>query len=170
MSEPFIAEIRMVGFNFAPRSWAFCDGALLPINQNTALFSLVGTIYGGDGRTTFALPDLRGRTPIQTGRNPGGANYQLGARGGAETHTLQTAEVPSHSHRVRGSSQIPNAKTPANNFPAQMSSTPYSGGSANESLRGTTHNTGGNNGHNNMQPYLAINFCICLQGVFPSRS
>jgi microcystin-dependent protein len=170
MSEPFIAEIRMVGFDFAPRGWAICDGAVMPINQNTALFSLLGTTYGGDGRVNFALPDMRGRTPIHEGTNPGGTTYRLGANGGSETHTLRTAEIPSHTHRARASSQIPNAESATNHFPAQISSNPYSASNANASLLTMVQNAGDNLGHNNMQPYLAVNFCICLQGIFPSRS
>jgi microcystin-dependent protein len=116
MSEPFLAEIRMVGFNFAPRGWAFCDGQILPINQNQSLYSLLGTTYGGDGRTSFALPDLRGRTPIHVGRSNGGQEHRLGQKSGEETHTLSVAEMPQHQHVWQASTQNGNNPIPANNI------------------------------------------------------
>lgn len=188
MSEPFIGQIMPVGFNFAPRGWALCDGQLLAIAQNTALFSLLGTIYGGDGRTTFALPDLRGRVPLHFGTGPGLSPYSIGQRAGAETHILQTNEIPSHTHTasaladVRCQTQV--ASTHVNNpdgavwaTDAGTQSATYSTAAPNASMRGgavevqvTVNNTGANREHNNIQPFLVINWCIAVQGIFPSRS
>ena len=154
MSEPFLAEVRMVGFNFAPRGWAFCDGQILPINQNQSLYSLLGTTYGGDGRTSFALPDLRGRTPIHVGDNGSGTHFSEGQKSGEETHTLSVNEMPQHRHVLQATNQEPDAPFSA---PATFGS-------------GSVANTGGSQAHNNMQPYLAVNFCIALQGLFPSRN
>lgn len=166
MSEPFLAEVRMVGFDFAPRGWAFCDGQILPINQNQSLYSLLGTTYGGDGRTSFALPDLRGRVPMHEGEGHG-----LGAAGGAETHTLSVGETPQHSHFVNASTEVGTTDTPTGQYPARAAddvygplSTPAAMGSQ---MVGAT---GGSQGHENMQPYLVVNFCIALQGLFPSRN
>lgn len=167
MSEPFLAEVKMMGFNFAPRGWARCDGQILPINQNQALFSLLGTTYGGDGRTTFALPELRGRTPIHPG-----SVYQLGQRGGWETHTLTTAEIPNHTHTLSASAQAPDSGIPTNRVLA-AGTTPESF-RAPDSLAsmggGSVANAGGSQPHNNMQPSLVLNFCIALQGIFPPRN
>ncbi len=169
MSEPFIAEIRIFAGNFAPRGWAFCNGQLLPIAQNTALFALVGTTYGGDGRTTTALPDLEGRAPMHPGRGPGLADRRLGERAGTETVTLAETQIPSHTHQLIGTEEDVDASSPVGNYLA-VGNDLYSatGGSAlaDASLPGT----GGNQAHNNMQPYLAVNFIIALTGVFPSRS
>ena len=168
--EPFIGQIQAFGFNFAPRGWAKCDGQLMPISGNEALFSLLGTIYGGDGRTTFALPDLRGRVPINHGRGPGLHHHHMGAKGGTENVTLTIAEIPNHNHNmqaVRASdatigtkySVVPDTYQPSDETP-------------NVGLLGTntTINTGGGQSHTNMQPYLAINYCIALVGVYPPRS
>ena len=165
MSEPFLSEIRMMSFQFAPRGWALCNGQLLPINQNQALFSLLGTTYGGDGRTSFALPDLRGRTPIHVG-----AGYSLGQRGGEQLHTLTVTEMPQHAHQLRASSGLGTEPIPVaamlavNNLPSyhapEASSTTLAGASIS--------NTGSSQPHQNMQPYLTISFCIALQGIFPS--
>ena len=170
MSEPFLAEIRIVGFNFAPRGWAFCDGQILPINQNQSLYSLLGTTYGGDGRTSFALPDLRGRTPMHVGDG-----HQLGQKGGAETVTLTAAEIGAHTHTVKASSQQANQAQPANLIlatvprPELIYRTPAA--SSTTALRsGTVTNAGGGQAHDNMQPYLAVSFCIALRGLFPSRN
>jgi microcystin-dependent protein len=167
MSEPFLAEIKIVGFNFAPRSWAFCDGQILPINQNQSLYSLLGTTYGGDGRTTFALPDLRGRSPVHFGDG-----ITQGQKGGEETHILTENELPVHDHVARGSSNpadtpIPLDQVLADSAPNEIYHTPTSL----EDLRaGTTGNRGGGQGHQNMQPYLTLNFVIAIQGLFPSRN
>jgi microcystin-dependent protein len=171
MSEPFLAEIRIFGFNFAPRGWALCDGQILPISQNQALFSLLGTIYGGDGRTTFALPDLRGRVPIQVGSNAG-SNYTLGQKGGEETYSLSNAEMPNHTHTAQGTSDMGDTPTPGGKLLAD--STPselYQGASDLVPMHaGTIGSQGANQGHENMQPFQVLNFCIALQGLFPSRN
>ena len=171
MSEPFLAEVRMVGFNFAPRGWGFCDGQILPINQNQSLYSLLGTTYGGDGRTSFALPDLRGRTPIHVGRSDGGVIHTLGQKSGEETHTLSAYEMPQHKHYVQADSASGTTRSPTGHvlggFPGGYAD--YSANSV--TLRsGTLTNVGGGQAHENMQPYLAVNFCIALQGLFPSRN
>ena len=172
MSEPFLAEVRMVGFNFAPRGWAFCDGQILPINQNQSLYSLLGTTYGGDGRTTFALPDLRGRTPIHVGSSNGGGDHRLGQKSGEETHTLAANEMPQHTHTLRASSTDANAGAPTNHVLAR-STTPEAyreAGSLSAMQAGSITNVGGSQAHENMQPYITLNFCIALQGLFPSRN
>ncbi len=171
MSEPFLAEIRIVGFNFAPRGWAFCDGQILPINQNQSLYSLLGTTYGGDGRTTFALPDLRGRTPIHVGRSDGGAHHSEGQKSGEETHTLSVNEMPNHDHIAYAGSDNASKGVPSGAVLAR-STTPIYAEAANLTplnQRSVTH-VGGSQAHDNMQPYLALNFCIALQGLFPSRN
>ncbi len=168
MSEPFLAEIRMVGFNFAPRGWAFCDGQILPINQNQSLYSLLGTTFGGDGQTTFALPDLRGRTPIHTGTDTGNT-YSEGDQGGEETHTLSTNEMPQHGHIAEFSTLAGDTPIPTNNTLANVSNA-FNEGKALVSMESVTNNVGGSQAHNNMQPFLAVNFCIALQGLFPPRN
>jgi microcystin-dependent protein len=172
MSEPFLAEIRIVGFNFAPRGWAFCDGQILPINQNQSLYSLLGTTYGGDGRTTFALPDLRGRVPIHVGRSNGGDIHSLGQKSGEETHTLNANEMPQHTHGVQATDTVgAQTDTPDDNLIASSSQTAYGALSSPVAMApGSVTNTGGSQAHDNMQPYLALNFCIALQGLFPSRN
>lgn len=173
MSEPFLAEIRIVGFNFAPRGWAFCDGQILPINQNQSLYSLLGTTYGGDGRTSFALPDIRGRTPIHVGQNPsGGQFFTEGKKSGEETHTLSAAEMPQHNHDARASGAAANAPNSSGALLGQSQPFPVyepPGNSVNLNS-GAIANVGGGQAHNNMQPYLVINYCIALQGLFPSRN
>lgn len=176
MSEPFLAEVRMVGFNFAPRGWAFCDGQILPINQNQSLYSLLGTTYGGDGRTSFALPDLRGRVPIHTGRSNGGGEHRLGQKSGEETHTLAANEMPQHNHGVQGVNETADSPNPNGTFPARPVSA-VGAVYADTSFQGSGNlgaaavaNVGGGQAHNNMQPYIAVNFCIALQGLFPSRN
>ncbi len=169
MSEPFLAEVRIVGFNFAPRGWAFCDGQILPINQNQSLYSLLGTTYGGDGRTTFALPDLRGRTPIHAGQGAGLTSRTLGSKSGEETHVLTTAEMPDHDHVARASTDPVTAPVPAGRVLADT--TIYHDATNGVDLHSSSvSNQGGGQGHPNMQPYLALNFCIALQGLFPSRN
>lgn len=174
MSEPFLAEVRMVGFNFAPIGWAFCDGQILPINQNQSLYSLLGTTYGGDGRISFALPDLRGRTPIHVGRSDGGADHGLGQKSGEETHTLSVNEMPQHDHPLHGIDEPASGRTdqPAGTFLSKAASDLYSTEASNLlSLgSGTIANAGGGQAHENMQPFLAVNFCIALTGLFPSRN
>lgn len=171
MSEPFLAEIRMMGFNFAPRGWALCDGQILPINQNQSLYSLLGTTYGGDGRTTFALPDLRGRTPIHVGRANGGAFHSEGQKSGEETHTLSSNEMPQHTHLMEGVSGPGTAVLPDGALLADIPGGYADYGTPTVTLRpGTVTNAGGSQAHDNMQPYLTLNFCIALQGLFPSRN
>lgn len=169
MSEPFLAEIRMVGFNFAPRSWAFCDGQILPINQNQSLYSLLGTLYGGDGRTSFALPDLRGRSPLHRG-DGGGNNFAQGSKGGEETHTLSASEMPQHTHQARGTSAAAASTTPTGNLLGAASGFFKAPGTLTTMSADNLPVTGGGQAHQNMQPYLAVNFCIALQGLFPSRN
>jgi len=170
MSEPFLAEVRIVGFNFAPRGWAFCDGQILPINQNQSLYSLLGTTYGGDGRTSFALPDMRGRAPIHVGSNESGGFHREGQKTGEETHTLSSAEMPNHDHVLRASSANGNTPQPGGNVLASFLNG-YRDPTNLTSIRsGSVANVGGGQAHNNMQPYLAVNFCIALQGLFPSRN
>lgn len=172
MSEPFLAEIRIVGFNFAPRGWAFCDGQVLPINQNQALFSLLGTMYGGDGRTTFALPDLRGRVPMHLGSSNGGGAIQQGQKSGQESITLATAEMPQHNHVMQASSSDGNSTNVGNALLARENGGIYLASAASpvQIQAGMIANAGGSQAHENMQPYLALNFCIALQGLFPSRN
>lgn len=170
MSEPFIAEIRIFAGNFAPRSWAFCNGQLLPVSQNTALFSLIGTTYGGDGRTTTALPDLQGRAPMHPGRGPGLTDKRLGQRGGVEMVTLTEAQLPNHTHTLQATEEEGLFLTPENNFLA-AGSTIYSNQAPNTALaEPSLPNAGGSQAHNNMQPYIAMNYIIALQGLYPSRS
>lgn len=171
MSEPFLAEVRIVGFNFAPRGWAFCDGQILPINQNQSLYSLLGTTYGGDGRTSFALPDLRGRVPIHVGRSNGGGDHREGQKGGEETHTLSVNEMPQHTHVLHAVQGAGNQPIATDGFLANGGSDTYAGpNNPTDMNAGAVLNTGGGQAHENMQPYLALNFCIALQGLFPSRN
>ncbi len=174
MADPFIAEIRIGGFNFAPRGWAFCDGQLLPISQNTALFSLIGTIYGGNGKTTFALPNLQGRAPMAWGQGPGLSQRLIGESGGASTVTLQTSQIPAHNHNevVRPTGLASGQSgTPQGNFGGRSNSRPYNTSAPNTTMGATAiQPQGGGQPHNNMMPYLTMNFIIALQGVFPPRS
>lgn len=175
MSEPFIAEIRIFAGNFAPRGWAFCDGQLLPIAQNTALFSLIGTTYGGDGRTTTALPNLKGRAPMHPGRGPGLTSRRLGERGGVETVTLTEAQMPNHIHSVNVSPDPGDLNAPGSNRSIARSTGAFafhSDTAANltSMAAATTQSVGGSQVHNNMQPYLAMEFIIALVGLYPSRS
>lgn len=171
MSEPFIGEIRMFAGNFAPRGWAFCNGELLAISSNTALFSLLGVAFGGDGRTTFGLPDLRGRMPMHAGMGPGLTPRSLGARGGVETVTLTTAQLPSHSHALIGTSATPTTAAPTDAQLPTGTSRVYGSGAADAPLAASSiQSAGGSSAHENMPPYLTVNFIIALQGIYPSRS
>lgn len=171
--DPFLGEIKLFAGNFAPRAWAFCDGQLLPISQNSALFSILGTTYGGDGRSTFALPDLRGRAPIGPRNGPGLSSYREGQKGGQEHVTLNTTEIPSHSHSVNAVSSAGNNAAPQNNLLANTVGfdREYSNASPDVQMNSRMiNNSGGNQSHENRQPFIAINYIIALQGVFPSRS
>lgn len=166
MAEPFLGEIRVFSFSFAPKFWALCNGQALAISQNQALFSLLGTIYGGNGTTTFALPDLRGRTPLHESNY-----YPLGESSGAASHTLITSELPSHVHTLNGTTASADRKSPAGGLPAFADENLYTkaaGGSGMDLAAVGT--TGGSQAHLNMQPYLVLNFCIALAGIFPSQS
>jgi microcystin-dependent protein len=169
MAEPFYGEIRMTAFNFPPRGWALCNGQLLPINQNQALFSLLGTTYGGDGRTTFALPDLQGRVPVHAG----GGSVQLGEKSGSETVTLAGSQVPAHAHAILGSANQANSTNPAGRVLAQKprGGANVFGGAANTTLAPETLATsaGVAQPHDNVQPFCAVNFVIALIGIFPTR-
>lgn len=166
--EPFIGMIVQFGGNFAPRGWAFCDGQLLPVSSNQALFSILGTTYGGDGRTTFALPDLRGRVPIHPGNGPGLSSYRLGEKSGHESVTLTVSNMPSHNHNFMGIEGDAKADSPTGNILGK--STIYSGGTPSAALAsGVVQNTGGNQSFDVRQPYLCVNFIIALVGIYPSR-
>jgi len=165
MAEPFLSEIRIMSFVFAPKGWALCNGQLLPINQNQALFSLLGTTFGGDGEVNFALPDLRGRTPIHVG-----GSHTLGERSGEQAHTLSISELPEHTHTANGTSNMANAITPTNTVGYGRSSTQMYGPATQLIAMNSqaVTNTGGSQAHLNMQPFLTLSFCIALQGIFPS--
>jgi microcystin-dependent protein len=178
---PFIGEVVMFAGNFAPRSWAFCNGQLLPISQNTALFSILGTTYGGDGRTTFALPDLRGRTPVHPGHGPGLSTYRLGEKGGVENHTLTIAQMPTHNHLVASDTtghvgDNNNEDEPEGNFlgtgqifsPTGASGAHLNGGAMTTSS--TLSNTGSGQSYNTMKPFGTANYIICMFGAYPSRN
>lgn len=171
MSEPFVGEIRMFAGNFAPRSWAFCDGQLVAVSQNDALFALLGTIYGGDGRTTFGLPDMRGRLPIHAGTGPGLSQRRLGAKLGTERETLTVNELPAHTHPMKVSTDVSNVPTPRHNVTARPTSVDlYIADNPNTSLAPNAISaTGGSQSHDNMMPFLAVHFIIALFGIFPSR-
>lgn len=171
--EPYIGQVCLFGFNYAPKGWAQCNGQLLSIAQNSALFSLLGTTYGGDGRTTFALPDLRGRVAINQGQGPGLSNYAIGQAAGTETVTLNTNQIPAHNHtaQLHASNAAVNQEEPSGHLLAETAV--YTDGTANQVMNQaavTIGATGGNQAHENRQPYLVLNYCIALQGVFPPRS
>jgi microcystin-dependent protein len=165
MTEPFIGEIQVFPFGFAPRGWAQCNGQLLPINQYQALFSLLGTMYGGDGRTTFALPDLRGRVALGVG-----AGYSQGQQAGEETHTLSISEMPAHAHQASASSAPPSSPNPSGATWANMGADAYAASPNAQMAGNAVAPAGGGQPHENRSPYLTLNFCIALVGIFPSRS
>jgi microcystin-dependent protein len=180
MSQPFLGQIQAFGFNFAPRGWAFCNGDILSIQQNTALFSLLGTTYGGNGQTTFALPDLRGRVPVHFGQLPGGSSYALGEQAGVESVTLALNNLAAHSHSFLGTTASADSKQPLSGS-AYARTTTAGGVSPGDSFyapagsptainSSTLGVTGGGLAHNNVQPTLTINWCICVAGIFPSRN
>jgi microcystin-dependent protein len=172
VADPFVAEIRIFPFNFAPKGWAFCDGQLLPISQNTALFSLLGTTYGGNGKSNFALPNMQGNAPMHPGQGPGLSAHDLGETGGSETVTLLESELPAHSHAVSASSADGTDQSPAGEKLATgIGIGQYAApGSLVQLSPNALSPSGNSQPHNNMQPYLTLNFCIALQGVFPPRS
>jgi microcystin-dependent protein len=176
MSAPFLGEIRMFGFNFPPRGWAFCSGQLLPISQNTALFSILGTTYGGNGTSTFALPNLQGAAPMNSGQGPGLTNRVLGETGGSPAVTLITTQMPIHSHTLECSTNLADQHGAAGNIPApgvaRRGQNFYaSAGGTNPAMQSSLVGlAGGSLPHNNLPPFLAVNFCIALQGIFPARN
>jgi microcystin-dependent protein len=163
MAEPFLSEIRIMSFSFAPKGWALCNGQLLPINQNQALFSLLGTTFGGDGRVNFGLPNLQGRVPIHVG-----SGHTLGERSGEQAHTLSVAELPTHVHVMNGSNTPAETNVPTGAYLAQVNNGYSSSGSLAALSSAAITNVGGNQAHLNMQPFLTLSFCIALQGIFPS--
>ena len=164
MAEPFLSEIRIMSFSFAPKGWALCNGQLLPINQNQALFSLLGTTFGGNGQTNFALPNLQGRTPIHVG-----SGHTLGEQGGEQAHTLSIAELPTHAHVANATANSGTAQTAAGNVLGGVPGRAYTDAAALVTLApSSVTNVGGSQAHLNMQPFLTLNFCIALQGIFPS--
>lgn len=173
--DPFVAEIRIFPFNFAPKGWAFCNGQLLPLSQNTALFSLLGTTYGGNGKSNFALPDLQGRAPMHPGQGPGLSLHDLGETGGSETVSLLQSEIPSHAHVLRASSDVADNNAPGGRMVAKP---PGRGANLYTTAASPVvpmnasglAPAGGDAPHNNLQPYLTLNFCIALQGVYPPRT
>ena len=173
MADPFVAEIRIFPFNFAPKGWAWCDGQLMPLSQNTALFSLLGTTYGGDGESNFALPDLQGRAPMHPGQGPGLSLHDLGETGGSETVTLLESEIPAHAHAVQASSDPADVQSPspARSWARSAPGFAYTSGNPNTTMAPEAlAPAGGDAPHNNLQPYLTFYFNIALQGVFPPRS
>jgi microcystin-dependent protein len=173
MSEPFLAEIRIVGFNFPPKGWAFCNGQIMAINQNQALFALLGTTYGGNGQTTFALPNLQGRAPLHVGTQQGGPTYSLGQAAGETAHTLITSEMPTHTHPVKAAvAPQDNNRSPEGNYLGSSSvASWYTPSAPTTTLNPATVGlAGGGQPHDNMQPYLVLNFIIALQGIFPSHN
>ncbi len=171
--DPFVAEIRIIPFNFAPKGWAFCDGQLLPLSQNTALFSLLGTVYGGDGKSTFALPDLQGAAALHPGQGPGLSLRDLGEMGGAQSVTLLVSEMPAHTHTVNGITILSTTSTPASNMVLSRSANGNAYADAASGFQTFAPEAltpaGGSLPHNNLQPYLTLNYIIALQGVFPAR-
>ncbi len=173
MSDPFLAEIRMLPYTYPPRDWAYCDGQIIPIAQNPALFAIINTIYGGDGRSTMGLPNLQIKTPMHPGRGPGLTSHQLGDVGGSNYVPLTQDQMPVHNHKLRGTTEATTAVTdPTNQILAKAKGryAPDDGSATVSMAPETLTNTGSDTGHSNMQPSVAVNFCICLDGLFPSRS
>jgi microcystin-dependent protein len=174
MADPFVAEIRIFAGNFAPKGWAFCDGQLLPLSQNTALFSLLGTTYGGNGKSNFALPDLQGRAPMHPGQGPGLSLHDLGEAAGSDTVTLLESEMPAHSHSQVANPNTAERPSPTGNLPARTVGASLYQSTTNQGLVGMAPEAlapaGGDQPHNNLQPYLTMNFIIALQGVYPPRT
>lgn len=173
MADPFVAEIRIFPFNFAPKGWAFCDGQILPLSQNTALFSLLGTTYGGNGQSNFALPNMQGNAPMHPGQGPGLSLHDLGETGGTETVSLLESEIPQHAHQLRADLADPgdtNVPGPAASLAISTGGTLYQAAQSGQMAFETLAPAGGDQPHNNMQPYLTLNFCIALQGVYPPRT
>ncbi len=171
MSEPFVGEIRMFAGNFAPQGWALCDGQLLATSQNDALFSLFGTIYGGDGRTSFGLPDLRGRLPIHMGQGPGFSTRSIGQRSGSEAVTISSNELPAHSHALSGSTDAASETSPSGNVLGTMSSNTYATSAPSAAMSTSAiGSVGGGQSHYNLQPTLCVNFIVALYGTYPSRN
>ena len=173
--EPFIGQVLLFAGNFAPRGWAFCNGQLLPIAQNQALFSILGTMYGGDGRTTFALPDLRGRVPVHPGQGPGLSNYKIGEKGGAEKETLTPAQIPAHQHEYKDKTATHGTPSPTGSYYFSVGSSwgkplPNMPDAVAEESVGNTSSVGSSEPHNNLPPYQCLNYIIALQGIYPSRS
>jgi len=171
--EPFLGEIKMFAGTFAPNGWAKCEGQILSISQNSALFSLLGTTYGGDGQTTFALPDLRGRAPIHSGQGPGLSGYSLGQQGGTESTTLTVNNLPAHNHTINGIVEDGNSASPTGNFPAgtKLLDPEYSNsGTVTPMNASMVGNTGNSNPINNMQPYLTVTYIIALEGIYPTQN
>ncbi len=170
MADPFLAEIRPFPFTFAPKGWAHCNGQLMPVSQSTALFAILGTIYGGDGKSNFALPDLEGRAPMQAGHGPGLTGRTLGESGGQENVALELTQMPAHSHAAHASGRVADSQNPTGAMLA-AGSTIYAGDSQLVSMAPeSVQHTGTGQPHNNLQPYLTVSFCIATQGVFPPRS
>jgi microcystin-dependent protein len=169
--DPFVAEIRIVPFNFAPKGWSFCDGQILPILQNTALFSLLGTVYGGDGQSTFGLPNFQGSVPIGSGQGSGLNNYALGQTGGEQAVALISNEIPSHVHQMQAVGTAGTKQSPSGNSWASSTTRQFSGLTPNAAMGPTALSvTGSSQPHNNMMPFLTLNFIIAMQGIFPPRS
>jgi len=175
MSSPFVGQITMFAGNFAPAGWALCDGGLLSVQQNEALFSLLGTTYGGDGRTTFGLPDLRGRLPVHAGQGAGISNIPIGGKGGGVQVTLSTTQMPTHTHALQADDDVGTTQDPAGQvlaeFPSTINVDPYSTTAPSAAMNASAiANTGGGQAHNNVQPFLCVNFIIALLGIYPSRN
>ncbi len=170
MGTPYLSEVRIFSFNFAPKGWALCNGQLLPINQNQALFALIGTYYGGNGTTNFQLPNLQGRMAVHKGTDSAGNSYDIGQTGGVDSVTLTTAEIPAHTHQASAVSNTANLAAPANNSWAASVDEPYGPSPGVAMNAASVSSTGGGQAHTNIAPCLTLNFCIALQGIFPTQN